>query len=134
MPFCRWSLDAKNPPKKCLTFETLVRQRGVWPVTGHQFVRVPPYEILVFPTNFIFFFKETRYVTLRGKKCTALFHTHNWEKSKFLNALVRVFAQIYTNTLQGGTMCPTLGLIGLTSMMYPWSQKMVLNRSRKSWP
>ena len=27
-----WSLDGKNPPKKCLTFETLVRQRGIWPV------------------------------------------------------------------------------------------------------
>ena len=26
-----WSLDAQNPPKKCLTFETFVRQRGIWP-------------------------------------------------------------------------------------------------------
>ena len=26
-----WSLDAQNPPKKFLTFETFVRQSGVWP-------------------------------------------------------------------------------------------------------
>ena len=35
-----------------------------------RFVRVPPYEILVFPTNFIFF--QGNEITLRGKKCTAL--------------------------------------------------------------
>ena len=40
-----------------------------------RFVRVPPYEILVFPTNFIFF--QGNEITLRGKKCTALFQTHN---------------------------------------------------------
>ena len=41
-----------------------------------RFVRVPPYEIWVFPTNFIFF--QGNEITLRGKKCTALFQTHNW--------------------------------------------------------
>ena len=61
-----------------------------------RFVRVPPYEILVFPTNFIFF--QGNEITLRGKKCTALFQTHNWEKSSFFNELVRVFAQKYANT------------------------------------
>ena len=64
-----------------------------------RFVRVPPYEILVFPTNFIFF--QGNEITLRGKKCTALFQTHNWEKSSFFNMLVRLFAQIYANTWQG---------------------------------
>ena len=48
-----------------------------------RFVRVPPYEIWVFPTNFIFF--QGNEITLRGKKCTALFQTHNWEKSSFFN-------------------------------------------------
>ena len=47
-----------------------------------RFVRVPPYEILVFPTNLIFF--QGKEITLRAKKCTALFRTHNWEKSSFL--------------------------------------------------
>ena len=61
--------------------------------------RVAPYEILVFPTNFIFF--QRNEITLRGKKCTAFFQTHNWEKQVFFNALVRVFAQMYANT------CPT---------------------------
>ena len=89
-----------------------------------RFVRVPPYEILVFPTNFIFF--QRNEITLWGKKCTALFHTHNWEKSSFFNALVRVFAQIYANTWQGGgTMCPTLGLIG-------WLQWVALGLKRWS--
>ena len=46
---------------------------------------------------------------LQGKKCTALFHTHNWEKSSFFNALVRVFAQIYANTWQGGHNVPYPG-------------------------
>ena len=62
-----------------------------------RFVRVPPYEILVFPTNFIFF--QRNEITLRGKKCTALFQTHNWEKSSFFNKLVFVFAQKYANTV-----------------------------------
>ena len=41
-----------------------------------RFVRVPPYGIWVFPTNFIFF-SQGNEITLRGKKCTALFQTHN---------------------------------------------------------
>ena len=61
-----------------------------------RFVRVPPYGIWVFPTNFIFF--QGNKITLRGKKCAALFQTHNWEKSSFFNGLVRVFAKIYANT------------------------------------
>ena len=73
-----------------------------------RFVRVPPYEILVFPTNFIFF--QGNEITLRGKKCTALFQTHNWEKSSFFNGLVRVFAQIYANTWQGGHNVPPPGV------------------------
>ena len=57
--------------------------------------------------------------------------THN---SSFLMRLY-VYLPRYTQIRdKWGTMCPTLGLIGLTSMMCPWSQKMVLNRSRKSWP
>ena len=39
-----WCLDAENPLKKCLTFETFVLLRGIWP-------GIPP--------NFIFF-SETR--------------------------------------------------------------------------
>ena len=61
-----------------------------------RFIRVPPYEILVFPTNFIFF--QGNEITSWGKKCTALFQTHNWEKSSFFNELVRVFAQKYAST------------------------------------
>ena len=37
-----------------------------------------------------------------GKKHTALFQTHNSEKSFFFSMLIRVFAQLYTNTWQGG--------------------------------
>ena len=63
-----------------------------------RFVRVPPSEILVFPTNFIF--SQGNEITLRCKKCTALFQAHNWEKSSFFNALVCVFAQIYAGEAQ----------------------------------
>ena len=59
-----------EPSKKCLPLETFVCQRGVDPVSIG-----PPYEILVFPTNFNFF--QGNEITLRGKKCTALFQTHN---------------------------------------------------------
>ena len=48
-----------------------------------QFVRVLPYEILVFLTNFIFFCRNETIPW--GKKRTALFQTHNWEKSKRVN-------------------------------------------------
>ena len=65
------------------------------------------YEILVFPINFIFF--QRNEINLRGEKWTALFHTHNWEKSSFFNALVRVFAQIYANTWQVGHNVPYPG-------------------------
>ena len=37
-------------------------------------------------------------ITLWGKKRTALFQTHNREKSSFFNMLVRVFAQLCANT------------------------------------
>ena len=40
----------------------------------------PPYEILVFLINSIFFRQNE--ITLWDKKRTALFQTHNWEKSK----------------------------------------------------
>ena len=50
-----WSLDAQNPPKKCFTFENFCSSER----RLTQLVRVPPYEILVFLTNFIFF-GETR--------------------------------------------------------------------------
>ena len=36
---------------------------------------------------------------IRGKKRTALFQTHNWEKSSFFSTLVLVFAPVYANTL-----------------------------------
>ena len=62
-----------------------------------QFVRVPPYEILVFLTNFIFF--RQKEITLWGQKRTALFQTYNWEKSIFFKALERVFAEIYARSL-----------------------------------
>ena len=61
-----------------------------------QFVRVHPYEILVFLMNFIFFRRNE--ITLWGKKHIALFQTHNWEKSSFFNMFVRVFARLYANT------------------------------------
>ena len=61
------------------------------------------------------FFSQGNEITLRGKKCTALFQTHNQEKSSFFNALLRVFAQICANTWQGGhNVPPPLGQIGLT--------------------
>ena len=56
-----------------------------------QFVRVPPYEILVFPINF---FSQQNEINLRGKKCTALFHTHNWEQSSFQRARTRIYTDI----------------------------------------
>ena len=84
----------QEPSKKCLTFETLVRQRGVWPVRKGP----PLWNFGIFDK--LYFFQRNE-INLRGKKCTALFHTHNWEKSSFFNAFVRVFAQIYANTTQG---------------------------------
>ena len=67
-----WSLDAKNPPKKCLTFETLFRQRFVWPSSLMKF--------WYFRRTLFFSAKPEKFT---GKKCTALFQTHNWEKSSF---------------------------------------------------
>ena len=76
-----WSLDAQNPPKKVFDLWNFCLSK--WRLSG--FVRVPPNEILVFPTNFIFF--QGNEITLRGKKCTALFQTHNWEKSNRVKRL-----------------------------------------------
>ena len=67
---------------------------------------VPPYEILVFLTNFIFF---GAVITLWGKKRTAFFQTHNWEMSSFFGTLVRVFAELFANTRQGGHNVPPPG-------------------------
>ena len=61
-----------EPSKKLSDLKLLMSKRGIWHLT--QFVRVRPYEILLFPTNFLFFANE---ITLLGKKCTALFQTHN---------------------------------------------------------
>ena len=66
-----------------------------------QFVRVPPYEISVVLTNFIFF--RWNAMISWGKKHTALFQTHNWEKSSFFSTLVLVFATVYANTWQFDT-------------------------------
>ena len=46
-----------------------------------QFVRVPPYEILVFLTNLILF--RWNEVILWDEKRTALSQTHSWEKLSF---------------------------------------------------
>ena len=90
-----------EPSKKCFTFENFrSSERRLT-----QLVRVPLYEILVFLTNFFFLRNE---ITLRGKKCLALFQTQNWEKSSFFNAFVCVFARIYANTWQGGHNVPPL--------------------------
>ena len=64
----------------------------------------PPYEIGVFLTNFILFGKTRQ---LYGVK-SVLLQTYNWEKSVFFSALVRVFAEIYANTWQGGPPPPVL--------------------------
>ena len=58
-------------------------------------------------------------ITLSSKKCTALFQTHNWEKSSFFNALVRVFAQIYANTWQGGHNVPPPGPNRVKTFLVP---------------
>ena len=58
------------------------------------FVRVSPYEISVFLMNYIFFLRNE--IISWGKKHTALFQTHNWEKPSFFNTLVN--AQLYGNT------------------------------------
>ena len=63
-----------------------------------------PYEILAFPTNLIFL--QRNQTTLRGKKCTALFQTHNQEKSSFFNVLLRIFAEICADMCQGGHNVP----------------------------
>ena len=61
-----------------------------------QFVRVPPW---VFLRNFFRPFNEN---ISCGKKRTALFQTHNWEKSSFFSIVIRVFARLYANTWQVG--------------------------------
>ena len=50
-----------------------------------QFIRVGPYEILVFLMNFIF--SRRNEIILWGKKRTALFQNHNSEKSSFSTRL-----------------------------------------------
>ena len=58
-----------------------------------------------FLTNLIFFrFNE---IVSWGKKHTALFQTHNWEKSSFFSTLIRVFARLYANMWQGGHNVPS---------------------------
>ena len=44
-----------------------------------------------------------------GKKHTALFQTHNLEKSSFFSTLIRVFAPLFANTWQGGHDVPPSG-------------------------
>ena len=51
------------------------------------------------------YFRQTLFFSAKRDNFTALFQTYNWEKSIFFNALVRVFAEIYANTV----------LIGLTN-------------------
>ena len=58
-----------------------------------QFVRVPPYEISVSLTNYILFCRNQ--LILWGKKCTALFQTHIWEKSIFSTHL---YVYLHKNT------------------------------------
>ena len=108
-----WSLDAQNPPKMFDFWNFLKVERHLT-----QFIWVSPYEILVFLMNFIF------QIILWGKKRTALFQNHIWEKSSFFSTLVRVFARLYANMQQGGTMCPPPVLIGLMIgdlvIWWPW--------------
>ena len=93
-----------------------------------QFVRVPPYEILVFPTNFIF--SRRNQITLRGKKCTALFQTHNWEKSSFS---ISSYAYLHRYTqIDGGHNVPPMAKKGLIIMLmhskyYVWIKIKTLN-------
>ena len=52
--------------------------------------------------KFCFFFDKLYFFqrnekTLWGKMNTALFQTHNWEKSSFFNTLVRIFARLFTD-------------------------------------
>ena len=49
-----------------------------------QLVRVSPYEVKVFPTDF---FSLQNVLILRGKERPALFKTYNWEKPSFLGPL-----------------------------------------------
>ena len=70
----------------------------------------------------LFLFRQNE-IIWRGKKCTALFQTYNWEQSSFFNAFVRVFAQMYANTCQEGHIClPPLGQIGLKSDHFSWQK------------
>ena len=79
-----------------------------------QFVRVLPYEMLVFLMNFIFSRRNKK--TSCGKKHTALFQTHNSEKSSFFSAGSYVYFHGYIQIRdRGGTMCPLPVLIGLVS-------------------
>ena len=72
-----------------------------------QFVRVLPYEIILFLMNFIFSPRNKKISC--GKKHTVLFQTHNWEKSSFFSRLIRVFSRLYPNTWQGGHNVPPAG-------------------------
>ena len=55
------------------------------------------------------FFWRNKIISL-GNKRTALFQTHNWEKSSFFSTLIiLVFSRLYANTWQGGHNVPPAG-------------------------
>ena len=68
----------------------------------------PPYEILVFLMNFIFF--RQKEMILWGRRSTALFQTYNWEKSSFFQLAPTCICTDICKYVAGGPyMPPTTG-------------------------
>ena len=70
-----------------------------------QFVRAPPYELLVFLTNVIFLRRNE--IILWGKMRSALFQTQNWEKSSFFqHARTPIYTVILKQVTGGAQRAP----------------------------
>ena len=92
----------QEPSKKCLTFETLVRQRGVWPVC-----KGPPLWNFGISNKLNFFqWNDINH----GVKSVLPFSILITEKSQVFSMHLYVYLPRYTQIRdRGGTMCPTLG-------------------------
>ena len=94
-----------------------------------KFVSVPPYEILVFLISIILFQRNER--ILWGKKFTALFQTHDWEKWSF-STRSYVFLSSYTHIRNMGAQYAPPGQIGLINHLYG-DQRTIWELFTKIW-